>query len=155
MLFPRLFVIPSMVMLGFAAASPAVSTPKSRIAQASTEYASPSAHRGYGVDILKHPDWAGDFLLSDCVKARYYFNGRVAFYNPDKLLTFWSRRWTTEPEGVGETFELPFGTRYSESLPTKVTREPYRQLVQPTRRDMHPPHSHGKRFRRKRSPHRR
>lgn len=152
MLFPGLFVIPCMVMFGFAAASPAVSTPGSRIAQPPTEYTPSSARRAYGVDILKHPDWAGDFLLSDCEQARSYFKRRVAFYDPIKVLTVWSRRWTKEePESPVETFELPFGYRYSESLPTKI----FRQFVQTTRRDMYHPHSHSKRFRRKRSARRR
>ncbi|KAL8748810.1 MAG: hypothetical protein Q9184_007078 [Pyrenodesmia sp. 2 TL-2023] len=51
--------------------------------------------------------------LSDCASARYYFNGRVAMYDPEKVLTFWSRRWTVRPPEY--EFELPFGTKYSES----------------------------------------
>lgn len=66
-----------------------------------------------GINPSLHPDWAGDLQFSDCTKARYYFNGRVAFYNPKKTITFWSRKWTVRPEG--DEFELPFGTRYSKS----------------------------------------
>lgn len=66
-----------------------------------------------GINPSLHPDWAGDLQFSDCVKARYYFNGRVAFYNPKKTITFWSRKWTVRPEG--DEFELPFGVRYSKS----------------------------------------
>ncbi|KAI4289392.1 MAG: hypothetical protein L6R35_001343 [Caloplaca aegaea] len=108
-------------MFGFAAASPAVSTPGSRIAQPPTEYTPSSARRAYGVDILKHPDWAGDFLLSDCEQARSYFKRRVAFYDPIKVLTVWSRRWTKEePESPVETFELPFGYRYTKDFGANV-----------------------------------
>ncbi|KAI4215942.1 MAG: hypothetical protein L6R36_009356, partial [Xanthoria steineri] len=63
-----------------------------------------------GINPFFHPDWAGDLQFSDCTKARYYFNGRVAFYNPKKIITFWSRKWTVRPEG--DEFELPFGMRY-------------------------------------------
>ncbi|KAI4268701.1 MAG: hypothetical protein L6R38_007746 [Xanthoria sp. 2 TBL-2021] len=66
-----------------------------------------------GIDPSRHPDWAGVMQLSDCEKARNYFNGRVAFYNPKKPMTFWSQRWTVRPPG--DEFELPFGTRYSKS----------------------------------------
>ncbi|KAL9054838.1 MAG: hypothetical protein Q9206_003375 [Seirophora lacunosa] len=113
--FPSHLVSLFAVLLGLAAASPASASPRSRIAQPPTDLAQPSATVSYAIDPVQHPDWAGNFVLSDCEKARYYFRGRVAFYNPNKHLTFWSRRWTTEPEGVGETFELPFGYKYSES----------------------------------------
>ncbi|CAO1600514.1 hypothetical protein XANCAGTX0491_004199 [Xanthoria calcicola] len=63
-----------------------------------------------GINPSLHPDWAGDLQFSDCTKAQYYFNGRVAFYNPKKTITFWSRKWTVRPEG--DEFELPFGTKY-------------------------------------------
>ncbi|KAI4198694.1 MAG: hypothetical protein LQ346_002714 [Caloplaca aetnensis] len=62
------------------------------------------------VDPTQHPDWAGVMHLSDCAKARFYFNGRVAFYDPQKSMTFWSRRWTVRPPG--NEFELPFGAKY-------------------------------------------
>ncbi|KAL8650164.1 MAG: hypothetical protein Q9226_005260 [Calogaya cf. arnoldii] len=62
------------------------------------------------VDPSRHPDWAGVMQLSDCQKAQYYFKGRVAFYNPKKPMTFWSRKWTVRPEG--DEFELPFGMRW-------------------------------------------
>ncbi|KAI4108883.1 MAG: hypothetical protein LQ339_002001 [Xanthoria mediterranea] len=67
-----------------------------------------------GINPFFHPDWAGDLQFSDCTKARYYFNGRVAFYNPKKTITFWSRKWTVRPEG--DEFELPFGMRYITGL---------------------------------------
>ncbi|KAL8916062.1 MAG: hypothetical protein Q9208_008716 [Pyrenodesmia sp. 3 TL-2023] len=63
-----------------------------------------------GVDPSQHPDWAGVMHPSDCAKARYYFNGRVAMYDPIKPMTFWSRRWTVRPPG--DEFELPFGTKH-------------------------------------------
>ncbi|KAL8911382.1 MAG: hypothetical protein Q9171_003428 [Xanthocarpia ochracea] len=62
------------------------------------------------VDPSQHPDWAGVMHLSDCAKARYYFNGRVAMYNPKKVMTFWSRTWTVRP--LENEFELPFGMKY-------------------------------------------
>ncbi|KAL8856833.1 MAG: hypothetical protein Q9178_006550 [Gyalolechia marmorata] len=62
------------------------------------------------VDPSQHPDWAGVMHMSDCAKARYYFNGRVEFYNPKKVITFWSRRWTVQPPE--DEFELPFGVKY-------------------------------------------
>ncbi|KAL8684837.1 MAG: hypothetical protein Q9224_006107, partial [Gallowayella concinna] len=59
----------------------------------------------------KHPDWAGVMNPSDCVRARSLFNGRIAYYDPEKRMIFWSRTWTIIPEG--DQFELPFGAKYS------------------------------------------
>ncbi|KAL8679277.1 MAG: hypothetical protein Q9186_004421 [Xanthomendoza sp. 1 TL-2023] len=58
----------------------------------------------------KHPDWAGVMNPSDCVRARSLFNGRIAYYDPEKRMIFWSRTWTIIPEG--DQFELPFGAKY-------------------------------------------
>lgn len=80
------------------------------------------------VDPRRHPDWAGMMNPSDCVRARGLFNGRIAHFDPDKRVTFWSRRWTKVPEG--DQFELPFGARYSaSSFPPKMLSWERRKLV--------------------------
>ncbi|KAL8885305.1 MAG: hypothetical protein Q9215_006827 [Flavoplaca cf. flavocitrina] len=58
-----------------------------------------------------HPEWAGPMDPDHCAKARALFGGRVAFYNPQLTVRFWSSKWTVEPQGPS-TFELPFGVRY-------------------------------------------
>ena len=70
-----------------------------------------------------HPDWAGFMDPGDCRRARTLVQGRVAFYDPDKDVTFWSRRGAIEPEG--DSFELPFGWRYGERLSGSIQLAPY------------------------------
>ncbi|KAL8797092.1 MAG: hypothetical protein Q9182_007245 [Xanthomendoza sp. 2 TL-2023] len=76
----------------------------------------------------RHPDWAGDMNPSDCVRARGFFNGRIAYYDPKKRMIFWSRKWTIIPDG--DQFELPFGANVPMKrlpnpmrLPALITRE--------------------------------
>ncbi|KAL8805648.1 MAG: hypothetical protein Q9223_003006 [Gallowayella weberi] len=64
----------------------------------------------FTVDPGRHPDWAGDMNLGDCVRARGLFNGRIAYYDPEERIIFWSRKWTKIPDG--DQFELPFGAKY-------------------------------------------
>jgi len=42
------------------------------------------------------------------MRASGLLNGRVAYYDPNKIWTFWSKRWVVQPEH--DDWELPFGT---------------------------------------------
>lgn len=66
------------------------------------------------VNTTEYPDWAGDITVEDCGRAVFFFRGRIASYNPDKKIIFWTAKSTVRPES--EEFELPFGYKFSTSF---------------------------------------
>ncbi|KAL8902191.1 MAG: hypothetical protein Q9207_004844 [Kuettlingeria erythrocarpa] len=119
MFYSKHVILPSLTILIFVLTSLAISIPTpidgsiEKASGSNTHSAIDRLNTTLRVDPSRHPDWAGVMNLSDCAKARFYFNGRVAMYDPEKPMTFWSRRWTVRPPG--DEFELPFGMKYSKS----------------------------------------
>lgn len=134
MFYSRHLIVSPLITLLFAIISLAMSIPTPEdgsITQPSgsnTNSAIDRLNSTLRVDPTQHPDWAGVMHLSDCAKARFYFNGRVAFYDPQKSMTFWSRRWTVRPPG--NEFELPFGAKYSKSpYSPLISRSPRNTII--------------------------
>ncbi|KAL8847601.1 MAG: hypothetical protein Q9221_007378 [Calogaya cf. arnoldii] len=115
MFFSQHLILFSIVLFPLTSLAMSIPTPAdtAEAQSAGANTTSPLEFLNLKVDPARHPDWAGVMQLSDCKKAQYYFKGRVAFYNPKKPMTFWSRKWTVRPPG--EEFELPFGMRWSKS----------------------------------------